>query len=70
MSDYPSMTTITPRKKAGSINIRGLNKKFENDFDYILITSDENKGIEKYKASNYRTIRFTNNGKFDFYLIS
>ena len=38
------MTKITPRKKAGTINERGLNKNFKDDFGYILITSTQ---IEK-----------------------
>ncbi len=60
---------ITPRKKAGTINERGLNKKLEEDFVYILITSEQNREIEKYKSINYRTIKFINNGKFDLTFI-
>ena len=64
-SDYPSMTTITTRPKQGNINLRGLNKKYEDDFGYILITNDPEREVEKYKATNCKTLRFTNNGKFD-----
>ena len=67
MSDYPSKTTITPRQKTGSINVRELNKKLEDDFGYILLIIEQNREIEKCKATNCITIRFTNNGKFDFY---
>ena len=63
------MTTITSRTKAGTINERGLNKKLEEDFVYILITSEQNREIEKYKTINYRTIKFINNGKFDLTFI-
>jgi hypothetical protein len=59
------MTTVPRRPKAGSINLSGLNKKFEDDFGYVLITNDQNRELEKYKATNCRTSRYTNNGKFD-----
>ena len=64
-SEYPSMTTITSRPKQGTINLKGLNKKYEEDFGYILITNDPNRELEKYKATNRKTLRFTNNGKYD-----
>jgi hypothetical protein len=59
------MTTITSRPKQGTINLKGLNKKYEEDFGYILITNDPNRELEKYKATNRKTLRFTNNGKYD-----
>ena len=64
-SEYPSMTTITSRPKQGTINLKGLNKKYEEDFGYILITNDPNRELEKYKTTNRKTLRFTNNGKYD-----
>ena len=64
-SEYPSMTTITSRPKQGTINLKGLNKKYEEDFGYILITNDPNRELEKYKTTNKKTLRFTNNGKYD-----
>ena len=67
-SDYPSMTTITTRPRQGSINLRSLNKKYEDDFGYILITKDPNRVLENYKATNCKTLRFTNNGKYDLHV--
>ena len=64
-SEYPSMTTITSRPKQGTINLKGLNRKYEEDFGYILITNDPNRELEKYKTTNRKTLRFTNNGKYD-----
>ena len=67
-SDYPSMTTITTKPKQGSINLRSLNRKYEDDFGYILITKDPNRVLENYKSTNCKVLRFTNNGKYDLHV--
>ena len=67
-SDYPMMTTITTRPRQGAIKLRGLNKTFEDDFGYVLITKDDNRVLENYKKTNCKILRFTNNGKYDIHV--
>jgi hypothetical protein len=71
ISDYPSLSTIPSnifmnKNKHGAIGLMNRKRNYEEDFGYILITKDsERKNIEKYKETNCKYLRFTNNGKFD-----
>jgi len=71
ISDYPSLSTMPSnifmnKAKPGAIGLMNRKKNYEEDFGYILITKDsERKNIERYKDTNCRQLRFTNNGKFD-----
>ncbi|MCQ2815786.1 MAG: hypothetical protein MJ252_00825, partial [archaeon] len=63
-SDYPSMTSVGT-KKAGT---KGILTRKEEDFGYILITHDDNRELSKYKATNCRTLKFSNNSLYTIHV--
>jgi hydrocephalus-inducing protein len=68
IADYPSLSTLPSNIKMnlpGTIGLLNRKKNYDENFGSILITKGGRENLDKYKDTNCKLLRFTNNGKFD-----